>query len=94
MGTLIDDTLAACPPAVDREQIRYMLETIEANYGFEVVDTPIEKPATIPGDDRVRIRTIISRPWVNSAQRVLPWRMNLREQFRPGDECLLPSASE
>jgi hypothetical protein len=39
VGALIDDTLAR-QPAADREQIRALLETIEAYHGFERIDPP------------------------------------------------------
>lgn len=39
VGALIDDALAH-QPAVDRQQIRALLETIEANYGFERLASP------------------------------------------------------
>jgi hypothetical protein len=42
VGALIDDALAVCRPAGNREQIRDLLETIGANYGFELLDTPAE----------------------------------------------------
>lgn len=40
VGTLIDDALAACQSAVSREQLRGLLETIEARYGCERLDAP------------------------------------------------------
>jgi hypothetical protein len=39
VGALIDDTLA-CQHSGDREQIRALLETIEAHHGFERLDMP------------------------------------------------------
>jgi hypothetical protein len=39
VGALIDDTMA-CQQSVDREQVRALLETIEAHYGVERLDMP------------------------------------------------------